>query len=154
MMPGGTSKIIAFICKTFSDEATRWSAFEREFYCFKEGHAAIERYVAGFKVFMYFDHKNIERAEVVLKSRRASKKLINWVADSQHLLATVVRVWIDCKNTVLPDVGSRISWEGVVAKHLPVPHGPVRDFIRDLFTHPDKVEADIAKQYRDSGVGA
>ena len=50
--PGGTPRIIAFICKTFSDEATRWSAFEREFYCFKEGYAAIAEYATDFKLFM------------------------------------------------------------------------------------------------------
>ena len=53
----GTPRIIAFICKTFTDEATRWSAFEREFYCFKEGYNAIAKIVTGFKLFMYFDHK-------------------------------------------------------------------------------------------------
>ena len=119
--------LLAFICKTFSDEATRWSAFEREFYCFKEGHNLIAKYVTGFPLFIYFDHKNIERAEIVLKSRRASKKLMSWVADSQELLANVIRVWIDGKFNVLPDVGSRLPWETAVAKHLPVPHGPLLD---------------------------
>ena len=119
--PGGTPRLIAFICKSFSDEATRWSAFEREFFCFKEGYAAIAKYVTGFKIFMYFDNKNIERAEVCLKSRRASKKLLNWVADSQEFLANVVRVCIDGKYNVLPEVGSRLPWETALAKHLPVP---------------------------------
>ena len=72
--PRSTPRFIAFICNTFSDEATRWSAFEREFYCFKEGYAAIAKYFIGFKLFMFFDHKNIERAEIVMKHRRASKK--------------------------------------------------------------------------------
>ena len=31
--PAGTPQIIAFVAKGFSDEATRWSAFEREIYC-------------------------------------------------------------------------------------------------------------------------
>ena len=61
------------ISKSFVDEATRWSAFEREFYCFKEGYHAIAKYVTGFTLFVYFDHKNIEHAESVLESRRASK---------------------------------------------------------------------------------
>ena len=95
--PRSTPRITAFICKAFSDETTRWSVFEREFLCFKEGYAAIAKHVIGFKLFMFFDHKHIERAEIVVKHRRASKKLLNWVADSQELLANVVRVWIDGK---------------------------------------------------------
>ena len=49
----------------------------------------------GFTLFMCVDHKNIERAESVLASRRASKKMVNWIADTHHLRASVVRVWID-----------------------------------------------------------
>ena len=63
LVPGGVPRIIAFVCKSFTDEATRWSAFEREFFCFKEGYAAVAKWVTGFKLFMYFDHKNIEKAE-------------------------------------------------------------------------------------------
>ena len=114
----------------------------------------IAKYVSGFKLFMYFDHKNIERAEIVLRTRRASKKLLNWVADSQELLANVVRVWIDGKLNVLPDVGSRLPWESAVSKHLPVPHGPLIDFIRKLFTSPDELANDVARTYRESGVGS
>ena len=62
---------------------------------------------------MFFDHKNIERAESVLASRRASKKLVNWIANAQDLLATVVRVWIDGKNNILGDSPSRARWEDV-----------------------------------------
>ena len=49
--PGGTPQIIAFICKSFTDEATRWSAFEREYFCFKEGYNAVAKYVTGFTLF-------------------------------------------------------------------------------------------------------
>ena len=71
--PAGTPRLIAFVCKSFSDEATRWSAFEREYFCYREGYAAVEKWVMGFTVFCYFDHKNIARAESVLASRRAAK---------------------------------------------------------------------------------
>ena len=143
----------SFICKSFSDEATRWSAFEREFFCFKEGYAAIAKYDTGFQLFMYFEYNNMERAEVCLKSRRASNKLLNWEADSQELLANVVRVWIDGKYNVLPDVGSRLPWETALAKHLPVPHGPLVDLVRKLFTSPDESAKEVANEYRESGVG-
>ena len=35
--PSGPPKLIAITTKSFSDEATRWSAFEREYFAFKEG---------------------------------------------------------------------------------------------------------------------
>ena len=46
--PGGTPRPIAMVCKSFTDEATRWSAFEREYYAFKEGFNAISKWVEGF----------------------------------------------------------------------------------------------------------
>ena len=152
--PAGCPRIIAFICKSFTDEATRWSAFEREYYCFKEGYAAISKYVTGFTLFMYFDHKNIERAESVLTSRRASKKLVNWIADTQHILANVVRLWIDGKNNILADCGSRLPWHTSVSKHLPVPAGPIRDVIRLLFTHPHELEKLVQGKANEMGLGA
>ena len=141
--PGGTPQIIAIISRGFSDEATRWSAFEREYFAFKEGYEAIRKYADGFTLFMFFDHKNIERAESVLASRRASKKLVNWIADTQHILGTVVRVWIDGKNNVLADVGSRLSWEHAVAQFLPVPARPIREMIRLFFTSPTELAAEV-----------
>ena len=102
---------------------------------------------------MYFDYQNIERAEICLKSRRANKKLLDWVADSQELLANVVRVWIDGKFNVLPDVGSRLSWESALVKHLPVPHGPLLELVRKLFTSPDELAKEVASRYHESGVG-
>lgn len=70
---GGTTRIIAMISKSFVDEATRWSAFEREFYCFKEGYHAIAEHVAGFTLFVYFDHtirtSSTQRASLNLEER-------------------------------------------------------------------------------------
>ena len=102
---------------------------------------------------MYFDHKNIERAESVLASRRASENMVNWIADTQHLLANVVRVWIDGKLNVLADVGSRLPWHFVVAKHLPFPHKPMLDIIRDLFASPEELAKETAKRYADMDSG-
>ena len=138
--PSGPPKLIAITTKSFSDEATRWSAFEREYFAFKEGYDNVRKWIEGFPVFMFFDHKNIERAESVLASRRASKKLVNWIADTQHILGNVVRVWIDGKNNVLADVGSRLSWEHAVIQQLPVPDQPIRDTIKLFFTHPKELE--------------
>ena len=46
----GAPRPIAMVAKSFSDEAARWSAFEREYYAFKEGFAAIAKWVHGFTV--------------------------------------------------------------------------------------------------------
>ena len=67
-------------------------------------------------------------------------------------MANVVRVWIDRKFNVSPDVGSLLRWETAVAKHLPVPHGPLLDFIRKLFTSPEEAARDVSVRYRESGV--
>ena len=67
-VPGGTPRPLGLIARTFDDVATRWSAFEREFYGVKEGTHAIAKWVAGFRLFAHFDHKNIERAESVLNT--------------------------------------------------------------------------------------
>ena len=150
---GGTPKIIAFVCKSFTDEATRWSAFEREFCAFKDGYDAIKKWVTGFTLFMYFDHKNIERAESVLTNRRASKKLTNWIADTQHILGSVVRVWIDGKLNIIADVGSRLPWEAAVAKHCPVPTQPILELIRLLYTSPRELEAQTAQRKKEMNVG-
>ena len=61
--------------------AKNWSAFEREFAGLRDGYEAVKSYVDSFEVFVNFHKKNLERAEVVVHNRRASKKLINWVAD-------------------------------------------------------------------------
>ena len=63
--PASAPKLIAVVSRSFTDEATRWSAFEREYFAFKEGYDVIRKWVEGFTVFMFFDHKNIERAESV-----------------------------------------------------------------------------------------
>ena len=101
---------------------------------------------------MFFDHKNIDYAERVLAIRRASKKLINWIADTQHILATVVRVWIDGKNNVLADSGSRAPWHFAVARHLPVPDMPIRDVIRLFFAHPSVPDDAIYKRKKEMNV--
>lgn len=65
---------IRIVATGFSDEATRWCAFERECYAVKEGYVAVPKRITGFTVVMCFDHKNIERAESALAFPRASNK--------------------------------------------------------------------------------
>lgn len=133
---GGPPMLIGFVCRAFADVARRWSAFERELFGFRGGYLAVARWVEGFPLFFMFDHKNVERAESVFKSRRAAKKLLAWVADSQVMLQRCFRIWIDGKSNVLSDAGSRGPWASVVAKRLPLPLQPVLDTIRDMFSDP------------------
>ena len=89
------------------------------------------------------------RAESVIASRRASKKLINWIADTQELLANNVRIWIDGKLNILADVGSRLGWESAVAKHTPIPLSPILETIRLFFTHPNEMKHAVAQRARE-----
>ena len=60
-------------------------------------------------------------------------------------MANCVRVWVDGKLNITPDVGSRLSWEYDVVRSLPVPHKPILDIIRMFFRHPDDVRAEFSK---------
>ena len=137
---GGPPRIIAFISRGFDKVAQNWSAFEREFAGLRDGYDAVKNYVEGFEVFVLFDHKNLERAEVVIHNRRASKKLINWVADCILMLATIHRLWIDGKFNVITDTGSRAGWIDLVARRVVLPIQSVLDTIRSLFTAPQQLE--------------
>jgi len=150
--PGGVPRPIGVRAHTFSDEATRWSAFEREFAALREGYNSIAKWVTGFVQFAYFDHKNIERAESVLKSRRASKKLVAWIADCQEMLANLVRVWIAGKTNVLADVGSRTDWVGKLIKQLPVPSMPILELCTQLFTAPEGFSQLVAERRKEMGL--
>ena len=39
---------------------------------------------------------------------------------------------------MLSDVGSRTDWDGQLAKHLPIPEGPILDFINKLFSNREE----------------
>ena len=138
-VPGRTPCPICLVARTFDDFATRWSAFEREFYGVKEGTHAISKWVSGLQLFAHFDHTHIERAESGLKHFRAAKKLVAWIADFQVQLANIVRVWVAGKDNVIADVGSRADWTRQLVKQLPVPEHPVLDLIRMMFASPDEV---------------
>ena len=148
---GGPPRIIAFVSRGFDKLAQNWSAFEREFAAFRDGYEAMHKYVTGFPVFVLFDHKNIERAEVVLTNRRASKKLINWVADCQPMLHSVHRLWIDGKSNVITDAGSRAGWVDKVARFVALPVQSVLQTIKEMFTAPDELAKKCEQRNRDLG---
>ena len=128
-------------------------ALSREsFLGLREGYLATCKWTDGFPLFCCFDHKNIERAEAVMKSRKAARKLLAWVADNQVMLHRLVRIWIEGKEHVIADAGSRAPWYEVVAKRLPLPIQPVLDTIRQMFTHPDELAARTEARRKDLGL--
>ena len=148
----GTPRPVGMVCRSFPEPASRWSAFEREYCAFKEGYEAISKWVEGFSLFMFFDHKNIRRAESVLATRRAAKKLVNWIADTQHILANVTRAWIEGKSDILADAGSRLDWKGNVARQLPIPGQSIHDMVRMFFTSPVELEKRAAARRREMDI--
>jgi hypothetical protein len=102
---------------------------------------------------VFFDHQNISRAESVLLSRRASKKLANWIADTQHILGRVTRVRVEGKSNVLAGAGSRAPWRGEVAKHLPAPERPIREVLKLFFTARDQVKEEVESAARKAKLG-
>ena len=69
------------------------------------------------------------------------------------MLHSVHRLWIDGKNNVLADSGSRAPWEFVVAKHLPVPEQPIRDTIIKMFRDPKGLDKQVDKRKAEMGLG-
>ena len=57
--PDGCPRPIGLIARTFDDVATRWSAFEREFFALREGTNAIRKWTQGFRLFARFDHLSL-----------------------------------------------------------------------------------------------
>ena len=85
-----------------------------------------EKWVKGFTVSLRTDHKNNVEFERVLKTRRGSKKLVNWCVDMLPTIGRVRRLYIAGEKNVLADVLSRYGWDQHVANHLPVPDLPIR----------------------------
>ena len=113
---------------------------------------ALHKYIDGFPVYAFFDHHNVERAEAVLKSRRASKKLVAWIADAQPLLANTMRVWIAGKDNILADSGSRAPWADAVARNLPVPEQSILETIESFFTNPETLASRVQQRTRTMGL--
>ena len=69
--PGGTPIPIGCARRKWSPTEQRWSAFERELKGMKEGYDLAEKWVKGYTVFLWTDHKNNVEFERALKTRRA-----------------------------------------------------------------------------------
>jgi len=139
--PHAVPKIIAMIAKAFSDTQLRWSAMEREFFALWQGVTGHERLIKGFKCYCYIDHRNNLFNEALLENRRIAKKMSNWALELQAF--NIVRIWIRGEANILADAPSRAPWENVLAEHLPIPQGPLREVIRTMYRRPDAFEAEV-----------
>ena len=79
----------------------------------------------------------------MLDNRRIAKKVTNWALELQCF--NIVRVWIRGEANILSDAPSRAPWECALARHLPIGDAPVRQLIRDLYRHPEKIDQQIEK---------
>ena len=140
--PHAAPKIVAIVAKGFTDVQQRWSAMERELYALWQGVVSLERFVKGFRLYCYIDHKNNIFTEAQLDNRRRSKKMSNWALELQQF--DLVRVWIRGEANILGDAPSRAPWEHQLAQHLPIPDMPVRELVNRLYRDPDSVEVLVA----------
>ena len=140
--PHAAPKIVAIVAKGFTDVQQRWSAMERELYALWQGVVSMERFVRGFRLYCYIDHKNNIFTEAQLDNRRRSKKMSNWALELQQF--DLVRVWIRGEANILGDAPSRAPWEHLLAQHLPIPDLPVRDLVNRLYRDPESVELLVA----------
>ena len=65
------------------------------------------------------------------------------------MLHTVHRLWIDGKNNVITDCGSRAGWVDKVARHVALPVQSVLETIRDLFTAPAELAQKVQRRSKD-----
>ena len=123
---------------------------ERELYALWQAVVGHERLIRGLLTFVYVDHKNNLFVHSMLDNRRIAKKVSNWALELQCF--NIVRVWIRGEANILSDAPSRAPWECELAKHLPVPAGPIEQLIKDFYQVPEELEgkyADLSKPMDD-----
>ena len=123
------------ICKGFKDVEVRWSAMERELYALWRGVVEHEKFIKGFKVYVYIDHKNNLYTEAQLDNRRRSKKMSNWALELQAF--NIMRIWIRGETNILADAPSRAPADDKVVRNLPVPNMEVKDLLRYMYQEPE-----------------
>ena len=148
--PHAAPKIIAMIAKAFTDTQLRWSAMEREFFALWQGVTGHERLIKGFKCYCYIDHRNNLFNEALLENRRIAKKMSNWALELQAF--NIVRIWIRGEANILADAPSRAPWENVLAEHLPIPQGPLREVIKTMYRMPEEFESEVQSVVKKKGL--
>jgi hypothetical protein len=142
--PSKAPMIVQVVAKGFTDVQQRWSAMERELYALWQGVVSMERFIKGFRVYCYVDHKNNLFSEAQLDNRRRSKKMSNWALELQAF--DLVRVWIRGEANILAGAPSRAPWESHLAKYLPIPDMPVRDLIVAMYQTLEMVEDLVSRR--------
>ena len=120
---------------------------ERELYALWQGVVKHERYIRGLLCYCYIDHKNNLFTASMLDNRRIAKKVSSWALELQSF--NIIRVWIRGQANILADAPSRAPWECALAKHLPIGDAPVRQLIKDMYRHPEVVDAQIEEIIKD-----
>jgi len=145
---GGAPRPIACHAKSFSPTEQAWSTFERELCGMKEALAAVDNMTRGFPMIVYTDHKNNLFTGSLLSNKRMQKKLLRWTLEIEELGTQVQRVWLAGKDNILGDAPSRNPKDRDRIKELPVPAGPVKRVIRQMFEEPIKLEEELAEMNR------
>ena len=96
-------------------------------------------------VFLYMDHKNNMFKESLLENRRIAKKVSTWALELQQF--DVVRVWIRGEANILADAPSRAPVDLKGVAELPVPVGPVRQLIQQLYWSPEEFGRECERRY-------
>ena len=149
--PHGAPKIISCVAKGFDETQLKWSAMERELYALWKGVLAHDKYLRGFFVYAYTDHKNSLFSNALLENRRIGKKVSKWALELQ--VYNLTRVWIRGEANVLSDAPSRAPWAEPLARHLPIPVGPVYQLVRQMYNSPEEWAAGVVERHEQMGGG-
>ena len=105
-------------------------------YGLREGLKAAEPYTKGFRLVVLTGHKNNLFTGALLANKRVNKKLLRWAIDVEEMGDRIQRIWIKGTENILGDAPSRNPPDRDVCRDLPVPSGPVRRIIRQMFEAP------------------
>merc|ERR1712235_63067 len=95
----GTPRPIAVLSKSFDSAQQNWTPMEREMHALYEGAIWAQKYVKGFKVFVFTDHKNNTYRTRIQPTRRVSKKLLRICIEMEIL--NMERVYIAGDDNIL-----------------------------------------------------
>ena len=107
----------------------------------------MNHFTKGFMCFVFTDHQNVERTDSVLRTKRCSKKLLNWSVELMPELGRMRRVWIQGEKNVLADTLSRYAWDDAIAQTLVLPqpeddsYYAIRAIIDQMFRDPAEFSA-------------
>ena len=145
---GGAPRPIAVYSRSFTETEAAWSTFERELYAIREALAATDHLTKGFQVVVYTDHKNNLFTSSLLSNRRINKKLLRWSLDLEELGSKISRIWLKGTDNVLGDAPSRNPPDRDRLHRLPVPAGPVRRIIEQMFARPLEFDEELKELRR------